>query len=262
MVKSNKINPQLEKFLLKVSQFSKQDTIKVSRLKQTLIQAGYYQENSFRIFLSTKILSAIILFLVLFYFGLIARKPMQTVILLSFLMSIIGYLFPNYFLNVKVRKRQSLIASALPDALDLLVICVEAGLALNAAILRVGQELRLRYDALSEEFLLVNQELRTGIAREEALRHLADRNKVENLRILVGALILADRLGTSIADTLRAQADSLRTRVRQLAEEQAAKAGVKMLFPLVFFIMPALLIILLGPGFIAIIKNLSAVVQK
>ena len=139
----------------------------------------------------------------------------------------------------------------------LLVISVEAGLGLNAALLRVGQDMAVRCKPISEEFGRVNQELRTGVSREKALRNLSQRNRVEDLKIFVGALVLTDRLGTSIADTLRVQADSLRTRLRQKAEEQAAKAGIKMLFPLVFFILPALIIILMGPAVISVLRTFN-----
>jgi tight adherence protein C len=168
-----------------------------------------------------------------------------------------GYVFPDLVLNHRIHKRQEEIARSLADAIDLLVISVEAGLGLNAALLRVGQDMAVRCRSISEEFGRVNQELRTNVSREKALRNLSDRNKVEDLRIFVGALILTDRLGTSIADTLRVQADSLRTRLRQKAEEQAAKAGIKMLFPLVFFILPALIIILMGPAVISVIKTFN-----
>jgi tight adherence protein C len=261
-IKSSQLNPKVEKFLLEVSRLTKQDEKKNKRLERSLLQAGYYQENSFKLFMSSKIICATFLFCFFLYIGLVGQKSVPIILFLSIVMALFGYIIPNFILNIKIKRRQAEIAKGLPDALDLLVITVEAGLALNAAILRVGQELRLRYKALGEEFLMVNHELRTGIPREKALRNLSNRNKVGNLRILVGALILADRLGTSIADTLRAQSDSLRTRVRQRAEEQAAKAGIKMLFPLVFFIMPALLIIILGPGLISILKVFSDIAAK
>jgi len=261
-LKSPKINPKIEKFLLEVGKLTKLDEKKARKLEKLLLQAGYYQENSYKLFMSSKIICACFFFLFFFYIGFAAQKSAPLILMLSIIMGLMGYIIPNLVLNSKITRRQDEIAKGLPDALDLLVITVEAGLALNAAILRVGQEIRKRYRALGEEFLMVNHELRTGIPREKALRNLSDRNKVDNLRIFVGALILADRLGTSIANTLRAQSDSLRTRVRQRAEEQAAKAGVKMLFPLVFFIMPALLIIILGPAIISIIKVFSDVVAK
>ena len=172
-------------------------------------------------------------------------------------MGFVGYRFPDMVLIFKIRKRTEKIARALPDALDLLVISVEAGLGLNAAILRVGSDLAIRCPQLADEFNRVNQELRTGVAREKALRNLSERNQIEDLRIFVGALILADKLGTSIADTLRSQADSLRTRIRQKAEEQAARSGIKLLFPLVLFILPALIMILMGPGLISVFRTFN-----
>ncbi|MFX0136082.1 MAG: type II secretion system F family protein [Candidatus Hodarchaeota archaeon] len=261
-LKPTKINPQVERILLEVSKISKQDEKKTTKLRTSLLQAGYYQENSAKLFWSSRIISSAFCFLLFLYVGFIGQRPAFLVLFVSLIMGLCGYIIPNFILNSKIQRRQAEIARGLPYALDLLVITVEAGLALNAAILRVGQELRLRFKALSDEFLMVNHELRTGIPREKALRNLSNRNKAENLRILVGSLILTDRLGTSIADTLRAQSDSLRTRVRQRAEEQAAKAGIKMLFPLVFFIMPALLIIILGPGLISIIKVFSDIAAK
>ncbi len=235
---------------------------KKSPFEQALAQAGFYHENSVRVFMALKLGLALAFTLVYGTIMLLSDRPWNQVILFSLVMAMFGYLMPGVVLNFKIKKRQRMIASGLPDALDLLVISVEAGLGLNAALLRVGQDIRLRSAPLSEELLLVNQDMRTGLTREKALRRLAERNKVESLRILVGALVLADRLGTSIADTLRIQADSLRTRVRQRAEEQAAKAGVKMLLPLVLFILPALFIVLMGPGVLAISKSFSQIAGK
>jgi len=241
--------------------FQKKGKIK-NPFEQALAQAGFYHENSVRVFMALKLGLAFAFTLVYGTIMLLSDRPWNQVILFSLVMAMFGYLMPGVVLNFKIKKRQRMIASGLPDALDLLVISVEAGLGLNAALMRVGQDIRLRSVPLSEELLLVNQDMRTGLTREKALRRLAERNKVESLRILVGALVLADRLGTSIADTLRIQADSLRTRVRQRAEEQAAKAGVKMLLPLVLFILPALFIVLMGPGVLAISKSFSQIAGK
>jgi tight adherence protein C len=192
-----------------------------------------------------------------FLIGLRAGRNVSTQVLLSLAGLGFGGLLPNLFLSRAVQKRQEQIARSLADAIDLLVISVEAGLGLNAALLRVGQDMAVRSKPISEEFGRVNQELRTGVSREKALRNLGERNRVEDLKIFVGALVLTDRLGTSIADTLRVQADSLRTRLRQKAEEQAAKAGIKMLFPLIFFILPALIIILMGPAVISVLRTFN-----
>ncbi len=227
------------------------------KLAHKLMSAGYYQESALRRLMGLKrlcALSSLLLFLLLGYYG---RQPLATVLLLGLLGAMVFYTAPDLVLNSQVKRRQHGIAGGLPDALDLMVICVEAGLGLNAAILRVGQDLALRCRPLSEELLRTTQDLRTGASRETALRAMSQRNQVEDLKILVGALVLADKLGTSIADTLRCQADSLRTRIKQKAEEQAAKAGVKMLLPLVLFILPALFIILLGPAALMMLETLA-----
>ena len=243
------------KILADLSRFSKQNEEKVSRLHQKLIQAGYHREETIRTFVGFRVMTAISFFLLFLYLGSLGNRPFSLVVLLSAFVAWIGSKIPESVLNFRIRNRQAVITGGLPDALDLLVITMEAGLGLNAALVRVGEDLGLRCGALAEEFGRVNQDLRTGLSREDALRRLSDRNQVEDLRIFVGALILADQLGTSIADTLRAQADSLRTRIYQRAEERAAKAGIKMLFPLVMFILPALFIILMGPAIISLIHT-------
>ncbi len=249
----DKVNPALEKVASTFGGASKSQ----SKLRLALVQAGFYQENTAAIFIGAKIVGAIGLFIFYWFMVVAGGRSGPQFLLLALLMALMGYILPDFVLRAKIRRRQDNIASALPDALDFLVICVEAGLGLNAALIRVGQELQLRSQALSTELNLVNQELRTGISREQALRNLSTRNMIEDLKILVSSLILSDKLGTNVADTLRAQSDSLRTRVRQRAEENAAKASVKMLFPLVFFILPALFIVMLGPGVI-LVKNTLA----
>ena len=238
-----------------LGRFPRQSEKKESRLRASLIQAGYNAEDSVKMFIGIKTLCAVIFMVLFFLIGLRSNLIPSTRFLLSLAGLGFGSFFPNLVLNHAIQKRQEQIAKSLAEAIDLLVISVEAGLGLNAALLRVGQDMGIRCKPISEEFGRVNQELRTGVSREKALRNLSQRNRVEDLRIFVGALILTDRLGTSIADTLRVQADSLRTRLRQKAEEQAAKAGIKMLFPLVFFILPALIIILMGPAVISVLRT-------
>jgi len=228
-----------------------------SRMRSALVYAGIHGEDSVRIFAGIKMCCTVFFFLLFLLLGLYGSRPFPVVLMLSLFVSFAGFILPDVILNSMIRKRQEQIAASFPDAIDLLVISVEAGLGLNAALLRVGGELSVRCKPIAEEFSRVNQDLRTGVSREKALRNLSERNRVEDLRIFISALILADRLGTSVADTLRAQADSLRTRIRQKAEEQAARAGIKMLFPLVFFILPALIIILMGPAAISLIRALG-----
>ena len=162
----------------------------------------------------------------------------------------LGFLLPDYFLGNRVSARQFKIKLALPEALDLLVICIEAGLGLDQAILRVADELQLSQPELTDEFNLLNLEQRAGRPRTEAWKNLADRTDVDSVRGLVTMLTQADHFGTSIAKSLRVHSDVLRIRRRQEAEEQAAKTTVKLVFPLVFFIFPSLFVVVLAPSMI------------
>lgn len=164
----------------------------------------------------------------------------------------IGYYLPNVLLSLRIARHQRELLEAFPDALDLVIVCVEAGLGLDAAIARSGEEMRLRSPALADELHLVGLELRVGATREQALRNLALRTGLDDVGALVTMLIQADRFGTSIAESLRVHADGVRTRRRQRAEEAAAKIPLKLLFPLLFCIFPSLMLVLLGPAVISI----------
>jgi tight adherence protein C len=153
------------------------------------------------------------------------------------------------------------ITRALPDALDLMVVCVEAGLGLNAALQRVGREMELVEPQVSQELAITNREIRAGKPRDEALRNLGDRTGVNDLKSFVAMLVQTDRFGTSIADSLRVFADSMRTKRRQRAEELVAKAAIKLIFPLLLCIFPALLIVLLGPALIRIWELFASIPQ-
>lgn len=256
--KKSKLPSGLEKALVNLGKLGGAESLKnQSKTAAMLLEAGIHHEFGPALFVGIRLSFAFLL--VTLYYVFVARLvyPPSMSALLALIVVLVGLSLPNMVLRYITTQRRQEIGESLSDALDLLVICMEAGLGLNAALLRVAQELGMRSPVLSRELLLVTQEMRTGLSREVAMRNLCVRNKVENLRILVGALVLADKLGTSLADTLRAQADSLRTRLRQSAEEQAAKAGIKMLIPLVLFIFPALFIVILGPGFISILKNFS-----
>ncbi|MBA3318090.1 MAG: type II secretion system F family protein [Gemmatimonadales bacterium] len=170
---------------------------------------------------------------------------------------VVGYVLPAVYVGSQRRARQKEIQKALPDALDLLVVCVEAGLALNQALMRVSDEVERLSPVLSEQLALVNLEIRAGTAREEALRNLGDRTGIEDLRSLVAMLIQTDRFGTSIAQALRVHADTVRTKRRQRAEEAAAKTTIKLVFPLVLFIFPAMFVVILGPAMIQILETLQ-----
>ncbi len=165
-----------------------------------------------------------------------------------------GYYLPDVFLKRKIFLRQREIFETFPDALDLMTVCVEAGLAMDAALARVGTEMGRKSPVLAEELQLVTLELRAGGAKDKALRNLALRTGVEDVDALVKMLIQAERFGTSVASALRIQSEQLRTRRRQIVEENAAKIATKLLFPLIFFIFPALLVVLLGPSMLQIMR--------
>ena len=167
----------------------------------------------------------------------------------------LGFLAPDFWLGNRIRARQTKLRMALPEALDLMVICIEAGLGLDQTIVRVADELALSQPEMAEELTLVNLEQRAGRPRADALRNLAERTDVESVRSLVTMLIQTDHFGTSLADALRVHSDSLRTQRRQQAEEEAAKTTVKLVFPLVLFIFPSLFLVVLGPSLITIFES-------
>lgn len=171
-------------------------------------------------------------------------------------MAALGYFLPNIVLERQITYRKREVFENFPDAIDLMTVCVEAGLGLDAAISRVGEEMRLKSLILAGELHLVNLELRAGGARERALRNLALRTGVEEVDALAAMLVQADRFGTSVADSLRVHSDSLRTKRRLRAEETAATIPTKLLFPLIFCIFPSMLLVLLGPAFISIYRAL------
>lgn len=227
-------------------------------LRTGLVRAGYRRADAPLILLGCKVLAAVALPVAWITFGYMTARPLGNVMMVTVAIAFMGFYLPTLFIAVKQRQRHGEILSALPDALDLMVVCVEAGLGLGAALQRVGVEIRLASHQLSDELALVNQEMQTGVSRIDSLRNLAERTGVEDVYSLVAMLIQTDKLGTSVAQSLRAHAESMRTRRRQRAEQQARKASIKLAFPLVFLIFPALLVIILGPAGIQLLKALSA----
>lgn len=221
-----------------------------SELRLQLIQAGYRESRHVQIYRGIRVLCALIAFGAVVVSGMLFRAP-----LLAFAAAALGYMLPRFVLKRRIAQRQLKIQLALPDGLDLAVICVEAGLGLDQAISRVGEELRHAHAELSEELQLVNLEMRAGKPRADALRNLAARTGVDDIRAFVAVLIQTDRFGTSVANALRVHSDSLRTERRQRAEERAAKTTIKMVPPLVFFVFPAMFLVTLGPAVIAFIHH-------
>jgi tight adherence protein C len=223
----------------------------VSRTRQWLIQAGYRDSSHVNYYFGARMLGAALGFAIVALISGFTNPPLLIGV------TALGFILPRFFLKRMIKDRQMRIRLALPDALDLTVICVEAGLALDQALLRVGQDLHHAHPDLSDEFHLVNLEMRAGKPRAEALRNLVDRTGVDDIRALVGTLIQTDRFGTSIAQALRVHSDSLRTARRQRAEEQAAKTTIKMVPPLVVFVLLPFLFVTVGPALIQAYRSLS-----
>lgn len=232
-----------------------------SPLRQRFMHAGWRDENAPVFFFGIKALLTFALpGLVLVLIGITGVQLKEQGLLVAlFGFAAAGYYLPNLILARKVFVRTREIFENLPDAVDLMMVCIEAGLGLDAAIARVAQEIRLKSAEMADELYLVGLELRAGASRERALRNLALRTGVEEVDELVTMLVQCDRFGTSIADSLRVHSETLRTKRRQRAEEAAAKIPVKLLFPLIFFIFPALLLVLMGPAIISIYRVLVPV---
>ncbi|HEV8552415.1 MAG TPA: type II secretion system F family protein [Casimicrobiaceae bacterium] len=229
-----------------------------SAVRTHFMNAGFRNPSAPVIYFAAKTALALLFPALLYLYVSTTGSKLQGNTLLAALLVVaaVGYYLPNIILRRLVFVRQREIFETFPDALDLMTICVEAGLAMDAAIARVADEIKLTSPVLSEELHLVTLELRAGASKEKALRNLALRTGVEDVDILVAMLIQAERFGTSIGASLRVHADGLRTKRRQRAEEAAAKIALKLLFPLIFCIFPSLLLVLLGPAFIQIYRIL------
>jgi len=226
------------------------------RMEKRLVRAGYRHPRALRVLYGARLISAIVLPLVavVVVWRLHLATDMQ--VLAVGAAALAGYIAPGGLVTLKARRRQRRIRRGLPDALDLLVICVESGLGLDQAIMQVAKELETAHPDISLEFALVNLELRAGKRRAEALRNLADRTAVDELRKLVAVLIQADRFGTGIAQSLRTHSDYMRVQARQTAEEKAAKVGVKLVFPIFFCILPTLFVVTVGPMAMRIMREM------
>jgi tight adherence protein C len=226
-------------------------------LRLRLVQAGYRRDEALTIFFGIRVAFALALFSV--FSTAILQRPNIGVALGALGL---GYILPGMVLARMAKRRAHRIRLSLADALDLLVVSVEAGLGLDQAMTRVGTELAFAYPELADELRLINLELRAGKPRAEALRNLADRTGVDDLSSLVTMLIQTDKFGTSVAQSLRVYSETLRTKRRQRAEEAAAKTGVKMVFPLVTCIFPAIWVVTIGPAAIKFVTVLFPLVEK
>jgi tight adherence protein C len=228
------------------------------RTQLLMMRAGYRSPEAVLAMRGFQLLMPIALVALVFLTGFYRWNPF----VLPVVAAAVGYLLPDMWLVWRVSARQHRLRRGLPDGLDLLVICVESGLGLDQALLKVTQELRITHRELSEELQLVNLEMRIGKSRIDALRELARRTGLEDIKSLVAMLIQTDRFGTSVAQSLRVYSDDLRIKRRQRAEEMSAKTTVKMVPPLVFFIFPALMVVILGPAVITLMRQLMPALQR
>jgi len=234
----------------------------VAALKADLMRAGFRSESALPVFYGVRILATLVM---LFLCVMIeAKMPPNPMMKMGLMASGIGagWILPRFFLEKKVSKRKEVLRLSLPDALDLLVVSIEAGLGLDQAIQHVGRELYSSHPELGEEMSLVTLEMRAGKRRSEALRNFAERTGEAEFRKLVAILIQNDRFGTSMGESLRTHSDFMRTRRRQEAEERAGKVGVKLVFPIFFFILPSMLVVAAGPGILQIFKYLFPMMKS
>ena len=234
----------------------------VKLARRELAAAGFRSDSAVTVTSGIRISATAVLFLLaLFLRNDITTNPVARIVIL-FAGGAIGYFAPDFVLSRLSKRRRLEIRFALPDVLDLLVICSEVGCALDQAILNVSRELATVHPAICDELSLVNLEILAGSARTEALRSFAERTDEDEIKKLVAILLQTDKFGTSIAEALRTQSEYLRTRRRQEAEERAGKVGVKLVFPIFFFCMPSLLIVTAGPGLLQLMKNLLPAMKE
>lgn len=244
--------PTTAPIVKKVTTFIPKSPKQMSKVQRRLAMAGFYRPKHIAYYIVSEVLTPVVMF------GAVFLTLGRRGIIFAILAAIIGYLLPGMVVEYHAKKRQKEIRNGLPDALDLLIVSLEAGLAIDQSILKSSEELRIAYPNLAEELHMITVECRAGKPRIEAFKNFAARTKVDDVRALVAMLVQTDRFGTSIADALRTYAEVSRTKRRQRAEERAAKIGVKLVFPLVFCLFPAFFVVVLGPGIIKFVHAFSA----
>jgi len=228
-----------------------------TNIRAKLASAGFRKESATVLYLASKTIGAMICGAVALILGLNADRELLTLAGQTIFGLGIGFMIPNLWLSTSVRRRSEAVRRGMPDSLDLMVVAVESGLGLDAAVQRVGDEMRHVHPELSEELQIATVETQMGVPRVEALTKMAHRTSVQEMQALVAVIAQAEKLGTSIAKALRNQAEALRTKRRQAAEERAQKTAVKLLLPLIFFIFPTIFVVLVGPAVIQLIKMFS-----
>jgi tight adherence protein C len=232
------------------------------RLKIRLVRAGFRGPAAPRQFQGARAVSTALMLAAGLFFSLRSQAPLDKVIIATAAAALFGYMAPEQFLKFRIARRKHAIEKGLPNALDLMVVCVESGLGIDQTMLQVAKELQFAHPEICDEFTLMNLELRAGKRRHEALHNLADRAGVEDLKKLVAVLVQTDRFGTSIAQSLRGHADYLRTLARQRAEERASKLAVKLVFPIFFCILPSLFVVTIGPVNTRLVRDLLPMIEN
>jgi tight adherence protein C len=233
-----------------------------SKYRERLIWAGFYEPRTVVVFVGTKIGLAVLLgFGYFFYSSFVSLRvvPFMQLLAISLILAVIGFFLPDFWLRKRIKVRQKEIVHALPDVLDLLMVCVEAGMGFDAAVARVAEQPETRNRPLYADLMRMHLEVRAGRPRTEALRALGERTGVLEVKTMVGAFIQTEKLGTPLGKTLRVHADSARVQRRHRAEELAHLAPLKMLFPTVFFLMPAFFLVTLAPSLLGLLKILKAI---
>lgn len=230
-----------------------------SSLRLRFIRAGLRDSSVPVLFFAAKIILALLLPALVSLVGIFSSHPVAPIVGMLFILVAagVGYYLPNAVVDRRIAVRQRELFENFPDALDLLTVCVEAGMGLDTGLMRVGEEIELKSKVLSEELHLVTLELRAGLPRERALRNLALRTGMDEIEALVAMLVQSERFGTSVSGALRVFSDDFRTKRRFRAEEAAAQIPLKLLFPLIFFIFPSLLVVLMGPAMISVVRVLN-----
>ena len=246
------VTRQVERALVSIGEKLPRSPAEMTRQERKMVQAGYRRKDAVLLLNGAHVAVLTLTLLIFLASGFFYRQPVISIVFSIF----IGAVIPDLWLRRAVLRRQEEIQYALPDAMDLAVIAVEAGLGLDQALMRVGDEIITAHPALADELRLRNLEVNMGRSRSDALRNLAERTGVEDLKALIAILIQTDKFGTSVGQALRTFSDSLRVKRRQRAEEQAAKLAIKMVVPMVLFIFPGVFIVIVGPAFIAIIRDL------
>ncbi len=251
LLENPSLTPRQSTFAKRMATIVPRSPKDMSRLRERFMRAGYQGMTPVAVYTLAQIALPMLFGVLPLFF-----VPLRSGWLLMAIGRRLGYLIPGFMLGRKVTQRQKVIQNGLPDALDLMIVCLEAGSAMDQAILKVSEELGIAYPALAEEFRMIITETRAGKPRLEAFRNFADRTGVDDVRSLVAMLVQTDRFGTSVSQALRTHAETSRTKRRQRAEERAAKIGVKLVFPLVFCLFPAMFVVTLGPAIIKFIRVL------